>query len=158
MTSEPAPEIPRLPVNRGGRKSKFTKPLVRRILKAVGRGMPIQQAANACGVSPSTLLTYRRRYPAFDQKVQEAIAKGIAARLDVVILSMKSAEESIRLRASTWWLEHVVPEHFGRNRIEVTGTDGSPLAAIAIYLPQKDNSRPAVEVTPAKQIQNHERA
>jgi hypothetical protein len=153
MKNELGIELPlKLPVDKGGRKSKFTKQFVRRILRAVGKGVPTQVAASACGVAPSTLVAYRRRYPDFDQKIQAAIAKGIQARLDVVIRSMKSKDEGIKLRASTWWLEHVVPEHFGRNRVEVTGADGKPLAAaVAIYLPQKDNSQP-FEATPAKHI------
>jgi hypothetical protein len=36
-------------------------------------------------------------------------------------------------------LEHTAPQHFARNRIELTGADGSPLAVgIGIYLPRKD--------------------
>lgn len=79
--------------------------------------------------------------------VEQARAKGLAARLAVVSHAMESADESVALRASTWWLEHVFPEHFARNRLEVTGADGSPLAGVvAIMLPPKADSLPAVTV------------
>ena len=64
---------------------------------------------------------------------------------------------AIRLRAACWYLEHTAPEHFAKNRIELTGADGSPLTgAVAVYLPQKDggDGSPVVTVDTVKEIAN----
>jgi hypothetical protein len=59
--------------------------------------------------------------------------------LKVVEQALNSPDEAIRLRSACWFLEHTAPQHFARNRIELTGADGSPLAVgIGIYLPRKD--------------------
>ncbi|HXE41971.1 MAG TPA: hypothetical protein VN516_03015 [Candidatus Baltobacteraceae bacterium] len=54
---------------------------------------------------------------------------------------IESASDSGEWRAAAWLLEHCNPEKFARNRIEVTGADGSPIAAgmIQIYLPRKES-------------------
>jgi hypothetical protein len=56
-------------------------------------------------------------------------------------------------------LEHLHPGAYARNRLEVTGADGAPLAgAVAVYLPQKDgdpNGKPVVTVdTITKELEN----
>ena len=51
-------------------------------------------------------------------------------------------------RCAAWYLEHVHPESFARNRIELSGPDGAPLAAgVQLYLPKKDGA-PVVECEP----------
>jgi hypothetical protein len=138
---------------RGGRPTKFTPELTRRILKCLGRGMPLTLAVEAAGIEFTTLQVYRRKYPNFAQRVKEAIAKGVERRLKKI----EAASNAGDWRAAAWLLEHCQPEHFGRNRVEVTGADGSPLAAaIAIYLPQKDSNRPTVEVSPPKPLKSNE--
>jgi hypothetical protein len=151
MTDTNNPETPVR--KKPGRKTKFTRELVRRVLACLERGMPITTTANVCGIALQSLANYRQKHPKFADAISAAQARGIQARLDVVVKASESADESIKLRAACWLLEHCNPELFARNRIEVTGADGSPLsAAVAIYLPQKENSQPAVEINQPKQL------
>ncbi len=141
-----------------GRPTKFTPATVRRILRCVGKGMPLTHAANASGVSFHSLNTYRNTHPEFADQLAKAISKAVEMRLEVIEQALDSQDESIRLRSAQWYLEHVHPEAFARNRIEVTGADGAPLAgAVAIYLPRKDgdaNGAPTVTVNARKEIEN----
>ena len=140
-----------------GRPSKFTAKTIRRVLRCVEKGMPLCHAASAADVSTQTLSVYRNAHPEFAAALSRAIAKGIEARLEVIEQATQSQDEAIRLRAACWYLEHVHPESFARNRIEVTGADGQPLTGgVAVYLPQKDggNGSPVVTVDTVKEIAN----
>jgi Transposase len=101
------------------RKTKFTTKTINRVLKCVEQGMPLSLAAPAAGISYRTFCKWREQHPAFAEQVEEAQARGIEARLKVVELALKSPDESIRLRSATWYLEHVNPEHFAKNRVTV---------------------------------------
>ena len=125
--------------NARGRKSKFNKATVEKICGGLSIGLPQHFAASLGGVTATTFHAWRNRYASFRKAVEEAIAKGMAYRLGVIQNALASNDENVRLRAATWWLEHCMPEHFAKNRIEVTGADGSPLAAgISLYLPKKE--------------------
>jgi hypothetical protein len=129
----------------------------RRILRAVARGTPLVHAANAAGMTFQTLSTHRSKNPAFAAALAKAVAKGVEAKLKVVERATKSKDEAVRLRAACWYLEHVHPESFARNRIELTGADGSPLAVgIGIYLPQKDDNeiKPCLPATVTAENEN----
>ena len=109
-----------------GRPSSFTPATVNKILRSVARGMPLVHAASVGGISFQTLSTHRSQHPDFAAALAQAVAKGIEARLKVVERAMDSPDEAIRLRAACWYLEHTAPEHFAKNRLEITGADGSP--------------------------------
>ncbi|HTV42913.1 MAG TPA: hypothetical protein VMF08_20280 [Candidatus Sulfotelmatobacter sp.] len=151
--SEPQFEIPRLPENKGGRPTKFTPELVKRILKCVERGMPLSLACEAAGIEFCTLQVYRKKHPGFAVRIKKAAAKGAEKRLAKIVAASNSGD----WRAAAWLLEHTKPEFFARNRLEITGADGSPLAAaVAIYLPQKDVI-PEVHAPAPKEISNGSR-
>jgi len=143
-------------VKRIGRPSKLTPQTVKRILRSVGRGLPLVHAANAAGMSFQTLCTHRSKNPQFADALARAISKGIERRLRKI----EDASNAGDWRASAWALEHCpgASEHFARNRIEVTGAGGAPLVgAVAIYLPQKDgsaNGSAVVPLTARKEIGN----
>jgi hypothetical protein len=119
-------------------------------------------AANGAGVSYQSLLNYRRDHPDFEEAIARATAKGIEARLKVVHDALSSPDEAIRLRAACWYLEHTAPEHFARNRVEVTGKDGAPLEGRMLVLtwPHTQNNglnngdRAATTDSPALAAQN----
>src|SRR5580692_9413908 len=120
MTHEPKFEVPRLPVNKGGRKTELADRKKRRtVLRFIERGMTFVLAAEAVGIDPSTLWAYRRKNPAFERQVKKAGARGIESRLKKI----EKASNSGDWRASAWLLEHCSPENFARNRIEVTGAN-----------------------------------
>ncbi len=124
---------------RTGRPSKLTPVTMKRVLRAVARGTPLVHAAAAGNMTFQTLSTHRGKNAAFADAIAKAVAKGVEAKLKVVERATKSKDEAVRLRAACWYLEHVHPESFARNRIELTGADGSPLAVgVGIYLPRKD--------------------
>ncbi|HEV2210214.1 MAG TPA: hypothetical protein VG167_15660 [Verrucomicrobiae bacterium] len=128
---------PRLP---GGRPTKFTPANIRRMLKCAKRGLPLTLVAQAAGISFQTLLNYRKANPRFEDALQRSIAKGTDERL-------KKIEEASATdwRAASWLLEHTMPQYFAKSRLEISGTDGQPLAAgVQLYLPEKRNPVVAV--------------
>jgi len=135
---------------KSGRASKFTPETRKRLIKLVARGLPFTHAASACGISHQSFITYRREHPDFAAQIERAVAVAIEKRLETI----QHAADLGDVQSAKWLLEHLHPEFFARNRIELTGVDGKSLtAAVAIYLPQKDNAVPTVEVNPPKQIE-----
>jgi hypothetical protein len=124
-----------------GRPSKLTRATRRRILSSISRGVPFVHAANGAGISYQTFLNYRRDRPDFEEAIAGAVAKGIEARLKVVHDALSSPDEAVRLRAACWYLEHTAPEHFARNRVEVTGKDGEPLTGRLLVLMWPHNAK-----------------
>lgn len=138
----------RLPVNKGGRKSGFTKSFRKRYLKAMRSGMPHQEAARLCGVSPTTALKYRHDYPDFAEQVETAIAEGNQARLDIVIEATKSEDENIRLRAACWLLTHCPSSsrYFSEtSRIEMDG-ELDARALVLIWPHQQKDLKPESKI------------
>jgi hypothetical protein len=127
-----------------GRPTKYHPAIVKVICDAVSDGVPISHAAVIAGVSVEWVSQYRRHYPDFDRKIREAISAAIQSRLAIVKRAAESADESIALRAATWWLTHTpgAAEHFSESRrVELTGANGLPLSAgVTLYLPQKENA------------------
>ena len=107
----PAPLTPR----RGGRPTKRTPFVTRKICRGIAAGLPFKLAAAHAGVSGETFAAWRREFPEFNEAVEQAIAAGIKTRLNQI----KKAGDSGDWKASAWWLEHVVPEHFARSRVEL---------------------------------------
>lgn len=135
-----------------GRHSKFTPETRARILRCAEKGLPLALCAKAAGITYTTLCNYRNADPDFNVEVGEAIVRGVEKRLKKI----EDASEAGDWRAAAWMLEHCLPEHFAKNRIEVTGADGSPLgASVAIFLPQKDDgTKPAIDVNQTKELEN----
>lgn len=136
---------------RGGRPSKFTPELRRRVLRLISKGIPHKHAALAAGCSYQSLLNYQQAYPDFAERCKNALADGIRRRVEAVEECCRSKDEAVRLRAATWWLTHVpgAAEHFSETRkTEFTGLDGSIIAAgVTLYLPRKE--LPALDGTVA---------
>jgi hypothetical protein len=105
---------------RPGRPTKYCPEVVKIICEAISDGVPHKHAASLAGISVDTFCEWKKRFPEFSEAVQEAIASGIHQRLKLV----KGAAECGDVKAAQWWLEHVVPEHFARNRIEHAGQVG----------------------------------
>jgi len=125
-----------LPARRrpGGRPTKFTAQTRKRILRCIRRGMPLTLAASAAGVSYSSLCNFRARSKSFEMSLASAIAKGVNANLEVIEQATRSQDQAVRLRAACWFLEHTQPQHFARNRLELTGADGQPLDGRIVFL------------------------
>ena len=102
-----------------GRPSKYTPEALETICKAISDGVPMKYAAALGNISHETLCQWQKKFPEFSEAIQNAVAKGIAARLGIVIEAARTDP-----RAAQWWLEHVFPEHFARNRVEVKHEGG----------------------------------
>lgn len=98
-----------------GRPSKYSLKLTHEICEAISDGTPFSYAAAIVGISYETFCQWRKRYPEFSDAIEAAKARGIRARLQLIV----KAAESGDVAAARWWLEHVVPEHFARNRVEL---------------------------------------
>jgi hypothetical protein len=106
-----------IPARRGkiGRPSKYNPPTVRKICRGIAEGLPNKLAAASAGISYETFCVWRRSFPEFDQAVEKALGDGIKKRLAII----KAAGEQGDWKAAAWHLEHVFPELFARNRIEL---------------------------------------
>jgi hypothetical protein len=136
-----------------GRPTKFTPETRQRLIELVARGLPFNHACHAAGVSFQSFSTYRSEHPDFREEIEQAVAIAIERRIKII----EKAADDGDVNSAKWLLEHLHPQHFARNRIEITGADGSPLAgAIAVYLPKKDGdtSEPPVTVDATKEIEN----
>ena len=110
-TTTPAPPPPR----RLGRPTKRTPFVTRKICRGIAEGLPFKHAAALAGVAGETFAAWRRDFPEFNEAVEHALAAGITKRLKQI----KKAGDEGDWKASAWWLEHVVPEHFARSRVDV---------------------------------------
>jgi hypothetical protein len=99
---------------RRGRPTKYGAGVVGAICSAVSEGMPFAHAAAIGGVSYQTFSEWRKEKPCFSDAIERAQAEGIQARLRLIL----SAAERGDVSSARWWLEHVVPEHFAKNRID----------------------------------------
>jgi len=126
------------PAKRGARTVR-TESNAKILCDCIARGMPFSMACSIAGLSVSVFHDWKANDENFRAQLEEAIALGVNRRLEKI-----EAAGRDDWRACAWLLEHCQPGHFARNRIEVTGADGTPLAAgVSLYLPQKD--RPVVD-------------
>lgn len=129
-------------VRSNGRPVKFTAELQARCCELVALGLPLSKASSALGISFETLRQHRAANEEFRQGLERAVAGAIEKRLSII----QRAADLGDVEAAKWMLVHLHPEHFSRNRIEITGADGAPLSVgIGVYLPAKDGS-PPIEV------------
>ncbi len=107
----------RTPTRRGkiGRPTKRTPATMQKISRGIADGLPLKYAAATGGISHETFCVWRRTFPDFDAAVEKALGDGIKKRVAII----KQAAEQGDWRAAAWHLEHVFPELFARNRIEL---------------------------------------
>ena len=115
MNTETPSDLSPLMVARTGRKTKRTPFVERKICRAIADGLPFGLAAAHGGIKGVTLNMWRRKFPQFNEAIEQAIASGINRRLKQI----RRAGDEGDWKASAWWLEHVVPEHYAKSRIEL---------------------------------------
>lgn len=109
-----------------GRPTKRNTKTRAAILAALAAGLTYERAARAAGVSYDLLREWRRDDPSFASAVDL-----VNAKIELRLLEIIHAAAPSDWRASAWLLERRFPETWGRNRIEVTGKDGGPVAIAA---------------------------
>jgi hypothetical protein len=102
--------------------TKYNRRTVKRLLSSIARGLPLTLACDAAGISHATFSNWRRERPRFAAAVLRAIARGADERLRKV--EAASAQD---WRAAAWLLEHTLPQHFAKSRLELSGPDGGPI-------------------------------
>jgi hypothetical protein len=80
-------------------------------------------ADQAAGFARSTLYDLFDMDPEFHAKIVAADVDGIRRRLSRI----EAAADGGEWRADVWMLSVQHPEHFGKQRLEVTGRDGGPV-------------------------------
>lgn len=98
---------------RPGRPTKYTPARVRKICRAIADGMPIEFAAAEAGISASTFHEWQKAFPEFSESIETAKASGVHTMLRRMHRWSRHS-----YKATAWYLEHVHPQHFARNRIE----------------------------------------
>ena len=133
------------PAKRGpGAPTKRTPEVADRIFSAVRQGVPFTHAARLAGICYSSFCEWRNTDAAFRERLDAAISLGVEKRLKLI----QDAADGGDWRAAEAWLRLVLPAEYGRQRLELTGENGAPLAAgITLYLPRKDNGNAIVETT-----------
>jgi hypothetical protein len=123
-----------------GRPTKFTASTRRKILANIRRGLPLNHCCVAAGITFQSLCTYRDSDPAFADAIMRATSRGIESRLGIVSRAMRSKDESVRLRAATWWLTHApaAAPHFSETRrVEMDGQPPVIAPTVIFALPEK---------------------
>jgi hypothetical protein len=142
------------PAKRGpGAPTKRTPEVAERIFSAVRQGVPFTHAARLAGIVYSTFCEWRNTDAEFRGQLDAAISAGVEKRLKLI----QDAADNGDWRAAEAWLRLVLPAEYGRQRLELTGENGSPLlGAIAVYLPAKQggNGSPVVTVSPTRVIED----
>lgn len=72
-------------------------------------------AASAAGIAFQSLCSYRSAHKEFAASLELAIARGVEKRMAIIVKAADAGDVS----SARWWLEHVLPQHFSRSRVEV---------------------------------------
>ena len=117
-----------------GRPTKLTPEVRDRIIEALRAGNYQDAAAAYAGIGPATFYRWMERGRAADaepdyREFREAVERARAeAEVRNVALVQRSAADGT-WQAAAWFLERSYPSRWGRReRHEVTGADGGPVA------------------------------
>lgn len=92
-----------------GRPEKFDAKTRRRLVAAIGAGVPVCHAVAACRVSKRGFHDYKNSHPKFAAAIERAVAKAIEKHLKIIIHAAENGDPA----NSRWFLERVHPQHFG---------------------------------------------
>lgn len=110
-----------------GRPTKMTAANRAILLRNLGTGLALHQAAATAGMSEETLRVWRRDDPEFSAEVDAAMAEAEARK---VLYIEKQAATS--WKAAAWLLSKANPARYG-DRVAHTGPDGGALTIRVVY-------------------------
>lgn len=113
------------------RPTKLTKQVKEAILLAVTSGAYLGMAANHAGISESTLHLWMARGERGESPFSEFSVSLKKAQADVrlrCLAQIMQAANDGTWQAAAWFLDRTDREHFGRQRIEITGAGDAPIA------------------------------
>ena len=108
-----------------GRLTLYKPATVEKFLAALSAGLTHKQACLACGISQSTLIDWRERYPDLDARMEAA--REIA--LQTALEGIKTAGDK-DWRALAEWLKLTFPEYRQGNNINISATATSQQAVV----------------------------
>lgn len=118
-----------------GRPTDCTPEVTARVVDAITDGLSNEDAAMVSGISRTAFYEWIQRGEAGEEPFAyfaDAITRAKTDRKhlhlrNIRTIAVAAEREGDRLRASTWYLEHVHRDEFGTQRHEVTGKDGGPI-------------------------------
>lgn len=119
----------RRPANR---PTKFTSDTVDRLLDGIRKGLPIHLACSAAGIDDSRYYEWqngkfpRGADPELKRKFRDELtrARDEAAYRSITLINDAATED---WKAAAWILERRYPKEFGRQSLEITGSEGGPI-------------------------------
>ena len=102
--------------NKGGRPLAINKEMEEEIIQLLSDGMSQTKVCIAMGISESTIIDHKNRFPKFSERIEKAKrATDALAHKSVKVGMLKD------WKAGAWWLERRHPEEFQEKKtIEVT--------------------------------------
>jgi transposase len=132
---------------KGGRSTKLTPALLKRLESLIGAGSGREAAARAVGISERTFHNWVERgrageepYVQFLQRIEAASDTLQAEVGQVLIRSLRSKDLRIASKTAMWMGERLWPAKYGR-RQEITGVNGGPLEVKATVEAQLSNEQ-----------------
>jgi hypothetical protein len=113
----------------------------RRLVTAIGAGLPIHQACALCRISKTVFHDWRSKNESFNAAIETAVAESIEGHLRAVTTAAKNGDVS----SSRWLLERLWPHYFSRTRLELTGADGGPITGAVLTLQWPHQQSPTHE-------------
>jgi transcriptional regulator with XRE-family HTH domain len=140
---------------RGGRDSKITSDLLKRVREMASNNMNQRQIASILGVSACTLSIWKSREGKLEEKFRKAIEQGYADGLNRRLKRIEKAGKKGNVSADQWMVERMAPEQFGRTQqIRIGNPDGSAMESaptviaptVVFVQPAKQQLGPVIEV------------
>lgn len=121
-------------VRRTGRKTKFTKDTVDKLVEAISMGASYDIACKYAGISFQSFNQWRNG-KGFPQSATEADKSWFFEQIDAAearvamywLGIINAAAKNGTWQAAAWGMERRFPLTYGRNIVEVTGKDGGPV-------------------------------
>lgn len=112
-----------------GRPTDCTPELIERAGDLLAGGHPVRAMCRALRISPTSHYKWMERGEEGEQPFADyvnAVRAGMSTAETIALQAVRAAIPS-DFRAATWWLEHVMQEDYGKQRMEVTGANGGPV-------------------------------
>jgi len=106
-----------------GRKPKFTKETIGKLVDAIRKGATHDLACKYAGIDNATLYRWMQEKSEFGDAIREAEGAAAFGWLSKI----EEAAEDGNWKAAAWKLERRYPQDYGRSAIEVSGPDKGPV-------------------------------
>lgn len=112
----------------GGRPTKRTPEIRKRLLDCVRKGMAYSLACDASGIGETTFYEWQKEDPEFARDLKAAEGAGCEELLERIRLASHE-----NWTAAAWILERRYPQLYGRRVHELQGKDGADLKFAVVW-------------------------